>query len=192
MRKLLIMFMFFVVSVISASLVIVNAAEDYVYVVSDKGVEVTFLNYEKLLNVGYTDNEIKGISAEEYCKIANMNILSIKNEEYYIKTISIENEDGTVNSTDEAITKKQAYIEIKEIEKQEHNQDAYGVMPTAISPDIRIEEDDGVGGGSSNPSAYSSAITEYKHLTVTGTFYKNQGALGTFFIKVNLDWLKNS
>lgn len=53
-----------------------------------------------------------------------------------------------------------------------------------------IEDGVDIGGGSSNPSAYSSATTEYKYLTVTGTFYKNQGNLGTFFIKVNLTWLK--
>ena len=190
MKKILIMLMLFVASAISTSSVVVNAAEDYIYLVSSKGVEVTFSNYQKLLNVGYTDNEIKSISSDEYYKISNMNILSIENEEYYIKTTSIENEDGSITSTDETITKDQAYIEIQEIEEQEQNQDEYGVAPTAISHDIMIEDDDNLGGGSSNPSAYSSATTEYKYLTVTGTFYKNQGNLGTFFIKVNLTWLK--
>lgn len=60
---------------LSTSAVIVNTAEDYVYLVSSKGVEVTFLNYEKLLKVGYTENEIKSISFEEYNKITNMNII---------------------------------------------------------------------------------------------------------------------
>ena len=140
-----------------------------------------------MLSVGFTDDEIYRISEREYNKIMDMKITNIQKEEHYVKTINFENIDGSISSYDEYISKSQAYNEISNFDQSNS-----GIETARISPDIMIEDgvDLGGGGTSEDQTHYSSETTEYKYLTVTGTFYKNKGNLWTFFIKVNLEWLK--
>ncbi|MBO7303744.1 MAG: hypothetical protein J6V09_00780 [Clostridia bacterium] len=172
--------------ILSIATISVTAIDDDVYFVNANGIEITFLNYQKLLSVGYTEREIQSISLDEYNQIAQMEILSIEKDDYYIKTVTVENEDGTTTTTDEIITEEQAYAEI---EAQEDGQDEYGIAPAVAPPHIEFGEGEGEG-GDSNPAAITDRTTEYKHMEVTGVFYRGQGALGTFFVKVTLEWLK--
>ena len=96
MKKTCLVFLLVASIILSIATISVTAIDDDVYFVNGNGVEITFLNYQKLLSVGYTDREIQSISLDEYNQIAQMEILSIEKDDYYIKTVTVENEDGTV------------------------------------------------------------------------------------------------
>lgn len=152
-----------------------------------KGVNISEAMYDKMHLIGYTNKEIMNVSIDEYNELANINIVKVQTNDYYIKTTTIKNKDGHIFESDEEISKEQAYKEISE-NKESERESKSNSSPNRVSPDKDFDFIDD--GGSGAPTESSNTTVDYKHLKITGSYYKEQGNLGTFFVKVNLEWLR--
>lgn len=133
---------------------------------SHQQVLITNMDYEKLQTIGYTEKEIKMISSSEYEKAIGMDIISTTQNKYLIESIPYLSESGQLSyqNTNIAI---------------DSNLDASRVSILVGNYTKLANSND----------AKTSQNTEYKLLTVTGTYYKNDDNVKRFYIKVNLEWI---
>lgn len=77
-----------------------------------QSVQISQTEYEKLLQVGYTDIEIKTLNREQIDEINAMNIRQTYTDSYYIKTTLTTQLNGNNVFTDERLTESQVNEEI--------------------------------------------------------------------------------
>ena len=138
----------------------VIAKEDKMYV-NENNISITSEDYNKLLSVGYTEKEIAKMDEISINKVLSMDIVSISVSEQYVKTVTMENEDGEIESENILMSKEDVYSELNS-----------SIVPNATYP-----------------SESSSVTVDYKYLTINGTYYYDQENEGVFFVKVNVEWL---
>ncbi len=152
--------------IVFASVFMFNAmlsnADSVETITNSNGVVMTIDNYEKIMELGFTEKEINLFTSEEYNEYISMEILSSNIDQYYLETEYVVENDEIVESNDEEIPEDELE---QAIEDSIANDEAY-----------------------LNASTYRT--TEYKKMTVTGTYYRNADTMGEFFVKVNLEWKK--
>ncbi len=80
--------------------------------INTQGVQISLTEYEKLLQVGYTDIEIKTLNREQVDEINAMHIRQTYTDSYYIKTTLTTQLNGKNVFTDERLTESQVNEEI--------------------------------------------------------------------------------
>lgn len=131
-------------------------------ITNSNGVSITMENYEKLLSLGFLDQEIDILTNEEYDEFSQMEIIHSNVDSYYIETEHFVEDDVVVDSIDTEIAEED--------------------LEQAIEESISLDE------AYQNATTYRT--TEYKKMTVTGTYFRNADTMGEFFVKVNLEWRK--
>lgn len=156
---------------------VVNAkAEEIPHYTNENGIEMSQAQYDKLLQVGYVEKEIASIDLEEFNEIDAMDIIRTTVQEGYLKTIRITHFDGTVEVKDEIVQKD-------DIPNQNKTR---GFTP----PSSDVTQDEKDDGSTFYPKEVSSITTDYKYMQLIVTYFYDEGTLGTFFVKMNFQWLE--
>lgn len=133
--------------------------DSVVYYVNSNNVEMTEVNYNKLIQLGYTKRELEFLTLDEYIEKSGFIVKNTIVDTYVQKTTI--NEMGTPNSTKQIISKQQALLEME----QKNN----------IHTRTATES--------------SNYVDEYKEFSFFGSTIIDSDGNKKYFVKVNMDWL---
>lgn len=144
---------------------------DDVFYINDNKVEMTEENYNKLLQLGYTERELKYLTQKEYNEKSDFNVCATFSQSYIQKTTTYYDKNGIVKSNIQNISEEQSAKELQE------KNSSLETMSTKESYNY---------------------VDEYKKFTFFGSTIKyneddneedDNEEKTKYFVKVNLDWL---
>lgn len=101
-KKIIILVLFTLVSILISTFFVLSK-EEYEFI-NDKKIKITEEEYNNLLDLGFSENEIQNMNVEEYEKNKNLKGKVVSKKISYYKDIYYYNEDGTIATNEQIVT----------------------------------------------------------------------------------------
>lgn len=191
MKKIFLYIIFFALGILIIPGFVLNAANEVF--VNDNGIIIQLKVVEKLEKIGYTLEDLKQITLEEYNDLEKIDIKMTFEKEQYIETKYVYTDEEILEQTDTVLSKEDYDYKVYK-HKEKYGNDSFekviGSQDIMQTSTIMVIEnlDDGGGGTSSTITKTKYESTSYKIFTLVGTYYSTIGTSGEFFVKTTLKW----